>query len=75
MATIYGYVLLPVSFEKVGAKTITETVEELWESGQFDLERQVSHYHEDGGFAPPFVEATSEMDAIEQMWRPLRTQT
>ena len=59
----YGYVLLPVAFRRGAFETADETVERLWEAGEFDLTDKVVHFHEDGGFPPLFIEAGSEYEA------------
>jgi hypothetical protein len=62
MSKVYGYVLLPVAFER-GRGQATEESERLWEAGEYDLTGRVEHYHEDGGWAPLFIEAGSDYEA------------
>lgn len=63
---VYGYVLLPVAFTDSG-EALDEQVERLWEAGEFDLMGRVEHYHEDGGFAPLFVEAGGDYEAQDRI--------
>ncbi len=73
MEKVYGYVLLPIAFTPWIGEDNDKSIERLWEAGEMDLTGDVEHFHEDGGFAPKFVEAGSEPEALEALARDQRS--